>query len=1386
MAAYQETEPESEFARVFDRDLNCVIVITNQKLQSDPEWVDKYIAPMPGEYVMLNVARECVPCLAGKSLTHDEMVDPGKVNTLCKLLIDYTTFIQLEFLRGCKTFVICCKNGRSRSPTVILAFLILYRGFTPIEADEWLRCIFKTQRPRLFRTSTSDFPNFDKFINVINKLQEYRDALNDDSLLCSRVRFVAERYRVKNPEVTFNSPHSDIGTALIDTIRQAHHSFSMKSGPWHRPIPAAEDIARRLPESSFFNASKIEQLIGGRSSPQKGRRVRKRNPPKKFIVDNPPPPAKKKKKAVEKKKAVPRDKLLARKASTAGTRGPKSPPKKKKVVARGNFVVPKSRSKCWTQEEQAYLVELANRRKLAKLTWKDITSDLNANYNSHRKERSIESVCQYWYTLRDRSPSFGTHLVTQNTARDMRNYANNVADTPSDEIKTSSDTTKNRSETGMHLPKGDVQPCRGLLYPEEVSGKRLHCQQPASVRLESGQPLCGHPRCQPGYISRNGNSSKERPDIGRMIDLIVDAFQKSAKFCIVAVWEEDLKVGAGRKSLTGWGSSYYDCECDQRDCRVCQNIIGREDSLVIAYVQKEEALIAGSPFFSCEWLQLYQFCCHYMKERNFQLCKRFDGGDGRSPHKRVVYNDSLLDDFVSYTQMGDHHRFVDKKTRAEIRSLDLRHRFVESEVLEKIGWSYDKNGLLIKTIADLPERPIAAEPQPLPEERRGRQGPEQSFVSAMSAELDGRLGNENCAQRARLREFLSRPIEQIDRAILEEIGTLPLRPDGTFMYVYNIPQTRDNTYAFRATMWSKDYGLYCTERLAAIVARYAQLHPEKSREEVWADIGIVDLDNIDEATATRLYEERTGESNALIDRANQLVAAARAARVPPVPPPPPVAPVAPAVVTDPSEEKFSTDASNVTEDSLASVIEEKQLVGEQKVGNEGGRHGKQTNLLGKEIVDLSRLHQTIRADMNMGRESAIRLKECKTSLEYVICEVEELDWVTRVPHCTPDKHYYSSLRYFAKCLMTSRIVNRPKSQTMFAYRFLGKQWLDNYMDRIDASPDVLTKAAACQVVYYDGLRFRDELQSVASVLPALRQRTIDALEELQVKLGSLENWRLYQDEICKTGKSTTFANHAPRERFNVINKQVKNFSIVYKRPLKRFVKRIKQFYLAAGKQPEFVPKYRTEAWRDSLGLDVKDRPILKERPPVKRKERPVAKRPKRPRRSRDISTPAGVVCNGSLIVKGNKGFRKVKEEPIMPLERTGRGDGNDASTILSADLTGEGEAMWTCKHGCGTTLGYDALVEHEKICPGGSSYSSSDSEPEGMVDTPGSGLKRDAAQPDAIDNKEGRSPRPKDEGRFECNCQYNCGLSGSLEEILRHEEHCDLRVGGPSSGAEGE
>jgi len=236
------------------------------------------------------------------------------------------------------------------------------------------------------------------------------------------------------------------------------------------------------------------------------------------------------------------------------------------------------------------------------------------------------------------------------------------------------------------------------------------------------------------------------------------------------------------------------------------------------------------------------------------------------------------------------------------------------------------------------------------------------------------------------------------------------------------------------------------------------------------------------------------------------------------------------------------------------------------------------------------------------RESAMRLIECKMSLEYLICEVEELDWETRVPQCTPDTQYYSSLRFFVHCLMT---------QNMFAYTSQGKEWLDTYVERIDASPDVLTKAAACQVLYYHGLRFRDELKSVASVLPALRQQTIDALEELQVKLGSLENWRLYQDEICKTGKSTTFANHAHREHFNVIYKKIKIFSVIYTKPLKRFVKRIKQFYLTVGKQPEFVPKHRTEAGRDSLGLDVKDRPILKELSPVKRKERPVAKR-KRP------------------------------------------------------------------------------------------------------------------------------------------------------------------------------
>ena len=92
MAAYQEHEPEDEFARVFDRGLNCVIVITNQmRFKSRSGWVEKYIEPMSGEHVMLNVAKNGVPCLTGKSFERDEMVDPGKVNNLCKLLIDYTT-----------------------------------------------------------------------------------------------------------------------------------------------------------------------------------------------------------------------------------------------------------------------------------------------------------------------------------------------------------------------------------------------------------------------------------------------------------------------------------------------------------------------------------------------------------------------------------------------------------------------------------------------------------------------------------------------------------------------------------------------------------------------------------------------------------------------------------------------------------------------------------------------------------------------------------------------------------------------------------------------------------------------------------------------------------------------------------------------------------------------------------------------------------------------------------------------------------------------------------------------------------------------------------------------------------------------------------------------
>lgn len=186
---------------------------------------------------------------------------------------------------------------------------------------------------------------------------------------------------------------------------------------------------------------------------------------------------------------------------------------------------------------------------------------------------------------------------------------------------------------------------------------------------------------------------------------------------------------------------------------------------------------------------------------------------------------------------------------------------------------------------------------------------------------------------------------------------------------------------------------------------------------------------------------------------------------------------------------------------------------------------------------------------------------CQCVIEFIIAEVEEKDWLSKVPQPPRTDMYYSTTRYLTNALMRSRLVNIPKTQAMFDYESLSRQWYENFEDRINGANDLIMSVAAHQVLYYDGLRFQDEMQSIKAVLPKLKKRVVDSIQKLEKALGNETQWNLCQKQIAESGVSEIIQIH-------------NNFNFVYKKVQEKYVKRVKQSYQAQKAQPRFVPKFQ--------------------------------------------------------------------------------------------------------------------------------------------------------------------------------------------------------------------
>ena len=107
----------------------------------------------------------------GLAIPWDEMASERTFKTYTRAFVQLASAIAYTLEKEEKIPLVYCKNGRSRSPSVVAAFFIIYRGLTVNEIDAWFKETYHAQRPVTAMTS-SNFPNLDKFKNILIFLEE--------------------------------------------------------------------------------------------------------------------------------------------------------------------------------------------------------------------------------------------------------------------------------------------------------------------------------------------------------------------------------------------------------------------------------------------------------------------------------------------------------------------------------------------------------------------------------------------------------------------------------------------------------------------------------------------------------------------------------------------------------------------------------------------------------------------------------------------------------------------------------------------------------------------------------------------------------------------------------------------------------------------------------------------------------------------------------------------------------------------------------------------------------------------------------------------------------------------------------------------------------------
>ncbi len=102
-------------------------------------------------------------------LWHNQPVGPEDVPGFSRCMVDYATALELRLrIGGERRILVTGGSGRTRAPSVILVWLLLFRGLSVSAAEAWLRLAWRCQRPTMAAdaSTTEGFPNLTRFANL--------------------------------------------------------------------------------------------------------------------------------------------------------------------------------------------------------------------------------------------------------------------------------------------------------------------------------------------------------------------------------------------------------------------------------------------------------------------------------------------------------------------------------------------------------------------------------------------------------------------------------------------------------------------------------------------------------------------------------------------------------------------------------------------------------------------------------------------------------------------------------------------------------------------------------------------------------------------------------------------------------------------------------------------------------------------------------------------------------------------------------------------------------------------------------------------------------------------------------------------------------------------